>query len=553
MHQDCFSCKVWLIWDKLWVMSKLFKIFFPLLILSLFCFLLISQPKKVSAEKSCTIDGLQRNGKITLVNDNITRLRNLSPSADFEFKTDELASNYLRGKTIFIETGGGRVNGDPSFSASQEIIGSDFSFHIDTSIPKYEKFLSSGIHELTIWEVGREHSYCQISYFVTIKDNPMEGPKLNEIVLEPPTVTNTVNMTVIPDPALQSDTLTFPISGKGFGVFTFYILTKDQILTSSTPKVTFSADSSGCRTITKHIVFKDTSEQCNIINKEEQTWSIVLIRSPLQVNSEYEATIINADQSVLATLSSSIGVPPPDILKVTITPEGPFKNNKNNNIVINWEGGTPRARFRIKTNLPSQEYLPDIQMCDSYPCSRGAIIPIAAPEGEIVFTVIDESNSSIQGSATVSVEAEIAPDIKAAAEVEQPIIVVSTGGGIPCNTKSGREKTRTETIDPTSVNAKEDRIYYDGILTAIGCVPTQPKAFVEGVLKFVTFFSGGLALLLMILGALQMITAEGNPENINAAREKFYSAIIGLLFIVFAVLLLQVIGVDILGLPGFTR
>ena len=93
----------------------------------------------------------------------------------------------------------------------------------------------------------------------------------------------------------------------------------------------------------------------------------------------------------------------------------------------------------------------------------------------------------------------------------------------------------------------------EGILTAIGCVPTKPQALVEGLLKYGTVAAGAIAFLLMILGALQMITAEGNPESIKHAQERFYSAIIGLLLIIFSVLLMQVIGVDLLGLPGFAR
>jgi len=93
----------------------------------------------------------------------------------------------------------------------------------------------------------------------------------------------------------------------------------------------------------------------------------------------------------------------------------------------------------------------------------------------------------------------------------------------------------------------------DGIMTAIGCVPTEPQKLVEGLLKYGTFASGGIAFLMMILGAIQMITAEGNPESIKHAQERFYSAIIGLLLIIFAVLLMQVIGVDILGLPDFGK
>lgn len=70
-------------------------------------------------------------------------------------------------------------------------------------------------------------------------------------------------------------------------------------------------------------------------------------------------------------------------------------------------------------------------------------------------------------------------------------------------------------------------------MTAIGCIPSQPQKLVEGLLKYGTFAAGGIAFLIMILAALQMITAEGNPESIKAGQEKFYSAIIGLLLIIF--------------------
>ncbi|OGE45979.1 hypothetical protein A3B39_04215 [Candidatus Daviesbacteria bacterium RIFCSPLOWO2_01_FULL_37_10] len=65
--------------------------------------------------------------------------------------------------------------------------------------------------------------------------------------------------------------------------------------------------------------------------------------------------------------------------------------------------------------------------------------------------------------------------------------------------------------------------------------------------------SGGIALLLMALGAFEMITSAGNPESLKAGQDRFTQAIIGLLFVIFSVLLLQLIGVDILEIPGFGR
>lgn len=92
-----------------------------------------------------------------------------------------------------------------------------------------------------------------------------------------------------------------------------------------------------------------------------------------------------------------------------------------------------------------------------------------------------------------------------------------------------------------------------GVMTAVGCIPTQPKAFIQGILKFVTFASGGIALILMFIGAFNMVASAGNPENLKKANDQFVNAVIGLLFILFSVLLLQVIGADILDIPGFGK
>lgn len=90
-----------------------------------------------------------------------------------------------------------------------------------------------------------------------------------------------------------------------------------------------------------------------------------------------------------------------------------------------------------------------------------------------------------------------------------------------------------------------------GILTAIGCIPTDPNEFINALMRVAAFGGGGIALLLMIFGAIQMVSSAGNPETLKKGQETFTAAIIGLLFIIFATLLLQIIGVDILSLPGF--
>ncbi|MBI2338241.1 hypothetical protein HYU95_03605 [Candidatus Daviesbacteria bacterium] len=90
-----------------------------------------------------------------------------------------------------------------------------------------------------------------------------------------------------------------------------------------------------------------------------------------------------------------------------------------------------------------------------------------------------------------------------------------------------------------------------GIPTAIGCIHTNPAELAKDLLTWVIGIGGGLAFLMMLMGAFQMLTSAGNPETLNAGRDRLTSAVIGLLFVIFSILLLQIIGVGILNLPGF--
>ena len=91
------------------------------------------------------------------------------------------------------------------------------------------------------------------------------------------------------------------------------------------------------------------------------------------------------------------------------------------------------------------------------------------------------------------------------------------------------------------------------VQTAIGIINTSPAGFVKSVFGLVLGLSGGLALLLIIYSGFQLIESRGNPEKLEAAREQLTSAIIGLLFIIFSLVIIQMIGVDILNLPGLGR
>lgn len=89
------------------------------------------------------------------------------------------------------------------------------------------------------------------------------------------------------------------------------------------------------------------------------------------------------------------------------------------------------------------------------------------------------------------------------------------------------------------------------IQTAIGNICPTPEKLFEKFFSIGIGIAGGIAFLLIVFGGFQIITSAGNPEKLNEGKEAVSSAIAGLLMIIFSVFLLRIIGVNILGLPGF--
>lgn len=87
-----------------------------------------------------------------------------------------------------------------------------------------------------------------------------------------------------------------------------------------------------------------------------------------------------------------------------------------------------------------------------------------------------------------------------------------------------------------------------GIQTALGCINTNPQEFINNLFTILLGLGGGIAFLLMIVGALFVLTSQGQPERVSRGKEVFVGAISGLLMIIFSTFLLELIGVDILGI-----
>lgn len=91
-----------------------------------------------------------------------------------------------------------------------------------------------------------------------------------------------------------------------------------------------------------------------------------------------------------------------------------------------------------------------------------------------------------------------------------------------------------------------------GVLTAIGCVPTDIGKLTQRLVEVFVGLAGGVALILMLWGAIEMILSRGDTNALKSGQGRFTSAILGLVFILFSIVLLRIIGVDILGLNCIT-
>jgi len=89
-----------------------------------------------------------------------------------------------------------------------------------------------------------------------------------------------------------------------------------------------------------------------------------------------------------------------------------------------------------------------------------------------------------------------------------------------------------------------------GVWTALGCIPSNSNELIVGLIKFAMGMAGGIAFLIMLYGTFVIITASGNPEKVAGGQQTITSAIVGLLTIMFAAIILNIIGIQIIQIPG---
>ena len=86
-----------------------------------------------------------------------------------------------------------------------------------------------------------------------------------------------------------------------------------------------------------------------------------------------------------------------------------------------------------------------------------------------------------------------------------------------------------------------------GIQTAIGCIPTDPGEFAGWILTRGIYLGVLVATLLIIISGFGIISSTGDPERLAEAKSQLTAAVAGLLFLLFSVIILRIIGCNIIG------
>ncbi|MBI4037061.1 hypothetical protein HY385_01415 [Candidatus Daviesbacteria bacterium] len=226
-----------------------------------------------------------------------------------------------------------------------------------------------------------------------------------------------------------------------------------------------------------------------------------------------------------------IGGPGQQFLTITLDPAS-VQAKENRTITINIKQTTVGQKYDIE--IPNNSVAGPIKIQTQEATDQVLSVPFSTykdkspyftGQGDYIITVTEHGFSAKFGQATLHIN-------------PQPLASNCKPGDQNCSSAAG------DFCDPPA-NTQ--------LRTALGCISTKPTDFIQTLLKFAIGIGGGIALLLMIAGAFQMMTSGGNPESLKKGTAQITSAAIGLLFIIFSVMLLQIIGVDILNLPGFGK
>ncbi len=91
------------------------------------------------------------------------------------------------------------------------------------------------------------------------------------------------------------------------------------------------------------------------------------------------------------------------------------------------------------------------------------------------------------------------------------------------------------------------------IKTSLGKINVVPEQFVGSLFKIFLSAASISGFIIFLYAGYKILTSGGNKEKVGEAREQIKAVILGILFIVISLVILETLGVDILKIPGFNR
>lgn len=125
----------------------------------------------------------------------------------------------------------------------------------------------------------------------------------------------------------------------------------------------------------------------------------------------------------------------------------------------------------------------------------------------------------------------------------------------PATQDSSKETLKIDPVTNLAIAPAKGRQY-----TFLGCISTNVGSFsqeggagsvIQILLKTIFSIVGGVAFLYLLYGAFVLATSQNDPEKLNYGKRLIYGAIIGLIFSLTSVLLINFLASQVLKIPGF--
>lgn len=94
----------------------------------------------------------------------------------------------------------------------------------------------------------------------------------------------------------------------------------------------------------------------------------------------------------------------------------------------------------------------------------------------------------------------------------------------------------------------------NGVLnTDLGPIPCSPTAFTTSLYGIGLSFIGVVALLFIVYGGFLILTSQGNPDQIRRGKAYITYSVVGVVLAISGYALYQILAIDVIKIPGFTR